>query len=190
MASTTAPQVFNITELAEAILLHADDLQLQTTLLRVSKQIRDVITGSVKLQRRLHNPKHPRWDHPTISPAPISTTMLSWQPLASKMADSHTKTNQKSHHNGSRTHTNATCTSKQKVSTGPATQLQPTASLSAACCSANPPLSPSTRCASLRPTTAHAPRWVASKIQTASPAASCSIMSKLKRRSQVRSACP
>jgi hypothetical protein len=77
MASTTASQVFNITELAEAILLHADNLQLQTTLLRVSKQIRDVITGSVKLQRRLHNPKHPRWDHPTISPAPISTTMLS-----------------------------------------------------------------------------------------------------------------
>lgn len=78
MDTTTAAQVFNITELAEAILLHADDHQLQTTLPRVSKQIRNVITGSVKLQRRLHNPKHPLWDHPTVSPAPISTTTLSW----------------------------------------------------------------------------------------------------------------
>jgi hypothetical protein len=78
MASTTASQVFNITELAESILIHADDLQLQTTLPRVSKQIRNVIAGSVKLQRRIHNPKHPLWDHPTISPAPISTAILSW----------------------------------------------------------------------------------------------------------------
>jgi hypothetical protein len=78
MASTTASQVFNTTELAEMILLHADSRELRTTLPRVSKQIRDVITGSVQLQRRLHNPKHPLWDHPTICPAPISTTMLSW----------------------------------------------------------------------------------------------------------------
>jgi len=79
MASTTASQVFNTTELAEMILLHAESRELRTTLPRVSKQIRDVITGSVQLQRRLHNPKHPLWDHPTICPAPISTTMLSWE---------------------------------------------------------------------------------------------------------------
>jgi hypothetical protein len=78
MASTTASQVFNTTELAEMILLHADPRELRTTLPRVSKQLRDVITGSVQLQRRLHNPKHPLWSHPTISPAPISTDMLSW----------------------------------------------------------------------------------------------------------------
>jgi hypothetical protein len=78
MDSTTASQVFDIIELAEMILLHADPHQLQSSLPRVSKQIRDVITGSVKLQRRLHNPKHPLWTHPTIYLAPISATILSW----------------------------------------------------------------------------------------------------------------
>ena len=61
-----------------------------------------------------------------LSPPPCSAG----QPLATKMADSHMKT----HHRSPRAaHTNATCISKQKVSTGPATPPQPTTTLSAAC---------------------------------------------------------
>jgi hypothetical protein len=78
MGSNSGSQVFNITELAEMILLHADPHQLQASLPRVSKQIRDVITGSVKLQRYLHSPYHPLWNHPTVCPVSLSTAMLSW----------------------------------------------------------------------------------------------------------------
>lgn len=80
MASTTASQVFNITELAEMILLHADPHELQITLPRVLKQFRNVIIASVKLQRRLHNADHPDWARETMCLVPLSTSTIMWSP--------------------------------------------------------------------------------------------------------------
>jgi len=78
MDANLASQVFNVVELAEMILLQADNHQLLFTLPQVSKHFRDIIAGSVRLQRYLHNPNHPRWADTTMCPAPISTTFLRW----------------------------------------------------------------------------------------------------------------
>ena len=80
MSSYLASQVFNIVELAEMILLHADHHQIQFILPRVSRHLHDVITGSVQLQQQLHNADHPRWADSTMCLAPISTTFLRWSP--------------------------------------------------------------------------------------------------------------
>jgi hypothetical protein len=74
---SAASKVFNITELAEMILLKADMTALHTTVPQVSKDLQQTILGSIKLQRDLH--KSPDWSQTKMTPAPLPTKFVTDQ---------------------------------------------------------------------------------------------------------------
>jgi hypothetical protein len=73
---SAASKVFNITELAEMILLKTDLTTLHTTAPQVSKDLQQTILGSVKLQRHLH--KSPDWSQTKMSPAPLPQKFVTY----------------------------------------------------------------------------------------------------------------
>jgi hypothetical protein len=79
---SAASKVFNITELAEMILLKTDIKTLHTTAPQVSKDLQQTILGSLKLQRDLH--KSPDWSQTKMSPAPLPTNFLTYQAQGSR----------------------------------------------------------------------------------------------------------
>lgn len=86
MASNTASQVFNITELAEAILLHADDHQLQTTLPESRSKSAMSSPDQRSYSAAFTTPNtHSGTTRPSLQP-PSRPPCSAGQPLATKMA--------------------------------------------------------------------------------------------------------
>jgi hypothetical protein len=79
---SAASKVFNITELAEMILLKTDIKTLHTAAPQISKDLQQTILGSIKLQRDLH--KSPDWSQTKMSPAPLPTNFLTYQAQGSR----------------------------------------------------------------------------------------------------------
>jgi hypothetical protein len=79
---SAASKVFNITELAEMILLKTDIKTLHTTAPQIFKDLQLTILGSIKLQRDLH--KSPDWSQTKMSPAPLPTNFLTYKAQGSR----------------------------------------------------------------------------------------------------------
>lgn len=66
---SAASRVANTPELLEMILLHVDSRSLRTVMQRTSKFFRNIIQGSIKLQRRLHYA--PLWTQSIMDLSPL-----------------------------------------------------------------------------------------------------------------------